>query len=395
MLQWAFGALIFGHFVIFNTWTGSTATSLSSVANASYSCPPYFQSCGRFFFLRALPDGYSQTTFYMVLLGLLVLSVYFIYRRDWPKAHLALMPGFIWHTLGTLVITDGLAGNYDYYLLVFSIILLLLPRKEFFLKVSVPLLYTLSTFVKIYPSWIVGTYFSTLKTGLPLVPDWAIPLFTNLLMGLEMVGAWLLLSSKRLYQRSALTFFTFFHLYSGILVQYKYPSVVLPMLLILFGPMYTQTKIPFDKKSVFGWVLIVVLICIQCSSFLIPGDTKLTLEGNKFGLYMFEANHQCHSAVTIIDTGGQVRTADTQSISAHNRCDPYRTWFALNVICERTHPEAIRWTFDHSINGGPFYRIVDVQDACALHYNPFGHNDWIQSEDTARAVAMPVENIYD
>jgi hypothetical protein len=395
MLQWAFGALIFAHYVILNSWTAAKATSLSSVATGTYACPPYFQSCGDYFFLQALPDGYSQTSFYMLLLGLLVLSVYFIYRKDWVRAHMALIPAFIWHTLGTFIVTGGLAGNYDYYLFVFSVILLLFPRKEFFLKVSVPLLYTLSTFVKIYPSWIVGTYFSTLKTGLPLFPDWSIPIFTNLLMGLEMIGAWFLLSEKRLYQRASVTFFTFFHLYSGILVQYKYPSVVLPMLLILFGPMYKKTKIPFDRASIFGWVFIALLICIQCSSFLIPGDAKLTLEGDKFGLYMFEANHQCQSLATVVYADGKTQTLTAQSISAHNRCDPYRVWFTLHVYCERNHPLSVRWTFDHSINGGPFLRIVDVPDACALQYNPFGHNEWIQTETQVRPIAQPVQNIYE
>jgi hypothetical protein len=30
------------------------------------------------------------------------------------------------------------------------------------------------------------------------------------------------------------------------------------------------------------------------------------------------------------------------------------------------------------MNGGPFYRIVAVRDACELHYSWYEHNPWIK-----------------
>src|SRR6185295_19464735 len=97
--------------------------------------------------------------------------------------------------------------------------------------------------------WVLGTYFSTLRTGLPLVPPLLVPFATNLVIFCEVIGCWFLLSRNLILQRGAVVFFTFFHLYSIILIYYMFPAVMLPALLILFGPLYSHTKMPFDRYS--------------------------------------------------------------------------------------------------------------------------------------------------
>lgn len=397
ILQWVLGATVFSYFIAFQSWIYNTATAVDAYIENSFSCWPYFQSCGKLLFLRAQPDGYSQSLLYMALFGSLVLAVYFVFRKDWVTAHVSLMPSFVWHTLGTFVFTYELSGNYEYYLCILSLVLLFFPHKEFFLKLSLVSFYFLSTVAKIHESWIVGTYFSSIKIGLPLFPEWSIPFFTNLVIFMEMAGSWLLLSSRPPMQRTALTFFTAFHLYSGLLVGYRYPATVLPTLLILFGPMYRHTIPPWDKKSIAGWAMIGLLFAGQMLPIVIPGDEKLTLEGNKYGLYMFEANHQCIVRVEIYYRDGRVVPYERSSISARQRCDPYRIWFSLKEMCRRESTiTRIAFTHDHSINGGPFLRIVDEHDACTLTYKPFTHNAWIKTHrDNPEIVGYPVENVYD
>ena len=397
ILQWILGATIFSYFVTFSDWFYSSELTVDAFHRGSHSCWPYFQQCGEYLFLRALPDGYSQSFLYMVLFGLLVGAVYSAYKKEWVFAHLALIPAFLWHILGTFVLSMSLSGNYDYYLATFAIVVLFLPHKEFFLKCSLVLFYFLSTVAKIHPAWIQGAYFSALKTGLPIFPFWSIPLFTNLVIFMEMVAVWFLFSRNTLLQRGVLSFFILFHLYSGILVGYHYPAVVLPTLVILFGPLYRHTRIPFDARSIAGWVFIVALFCVQFVPRFIPGDEKLTMEGNRLGLYMFEANHQCISTARILKEGSRIEWRRTESYSARARCDPYKQWFKHKILCERDHSIlSIAWTFDHSINGGPFLRIVDVPDACELAYKPFVHNEWIKTEvDSPTVIGYPVQNLYD
>ena len=82
--------------------------------------------------------------------------------------------------------------------------------------------------------------------------------------------------------------------------------------------------------------------------------------------------------------------------NARHRCEPYTWWFALNELCRRDEAiESIALTFDHSINGGLFYRIVDEPDICSVGYEAFGHNDWIRTPETgAVPVGRAVKNVY-
>jgi hypothetical protein len=274
--------------------------------------------------------------------------------------------------------------------------LLAFPHKIFFLKFSLVWFYFLSVAAKIHPAWTLGTYFSTLKTGLPILPDALMPVWTNLVIFMEMVAAWFLLGPKKLWQKLAFVFFVIFHLYSGVLVSYRYPATVLPMLFILFGPWYEQTKIPTGFKTFPGWVLMGLLALGQSISHLIPGDEKSTMEGNFYGLYMFEANHQCVEEATIYRNGEAPQTLSKESFQARNRCDAYRVWFKYQQQCQKDATiEQVAVKFDHSINGQPFYRTIDVPDICAVEYKPFSRNSWIKTDkDGAELIGYPMRNYY-
>src|SRR6185437_8868018 len=93
---------------------------------------------------------------------------------------------------------------------------------------------------------------------------------------------------------------------------------------------------------------------------------------------------------------GTEKPGSVSSDRAQDRCDPYTYWYTLNQMCQRDPSiESVRWTFDHSVNGGPFYRIVDVPNACALTYKPFGHNAWIITPaQGAKVVGYPGKNLF-
>ncbi len=397
ILQWVFGALLFTFFVTFNGWIRRPGITIQSYLDNTYSCWPYFQGCGESYFLEALPHGYSQTILYVGLLALMVLVVYFMWKKDWVLAHMGLLVLWLWKFLVIFYFSHSFGGNYDYYDIILSFVLLFLPHKVFFLKLSFVLFYFLASTIKIHEGWILGTYFTSLKTGLPIFSDAIAPVVTNLLIFMQIIGAWFLFSKNKLLQRGTVCFFLLFHLYSGILVEYRYLTSTIPPLLILFGPMYRATAIPLDKKAIAGWSMVVMLFVFQFIPIIIKGDQKMTLEGNFYGLYMFEANHQCASSITRYNKDGTVTNKETQSISARNRCDPYKVWFNIKEACKREGGaiERVEWTQDHSINGGPFYRIVDEKNACALVYHPFQHNSWIKlPEDNPKIIGYPVKNIY-
>lgn len=395
-LKWVFGAAVLSYYTAFSSWIHSSAMTVNGFAQGMATCWPYFQSCSDYYFLYSLPYGYSQTTFYMVLLGVLILIVFLMHKRAWVFAHMLLVIPYVWHVLGNLVLTHQNAGNFDYYLIAFTTILLFAHHKEYFIKVSLVSFYFLSTATKIHDAWILGTYFSALHTGLPFFPDWSLPLWTNQLIFMEMVGAWFLLSKRPVVQKVVTAYFIFFHLYSGILVEYRYPSTVLPTLIILFAVFYRYQDPPFDRKAIAGWVFIGLCFFAQTVPFMIQGDQKYTQEANKIGMYMFESNHQCVSKVTFyLENGAPVSVLRTND-SSRNRCNPFDYLQRIQHRCKYGVPRVVRaeWTFDHSINGRAFYRQVDEQDACSLVYKPWSHNTWIRLQDEAVIVGYPLENWF-
>jgi hypothetical protein len=428
LLKWFFGAMLLFFFMTFDRWINSHLTTVQTADLGRAVCWPYFQSCYKLYFLDLLPHAYSQTTFYMCLYGIMLLIVYLMWRGKWGGAHALTLLLFLWKTFVIFGLTYLLAGPYDYYHLMLVAILLFIPLKEYFLKLTFAFLYFMSVTVKFDPTWILGTYFTSLKLGLPVFPQALTIVLTNLVIFMQVAGCWFLLSKRRVLQRLALTYFTIFHLYSGTLVHYLYPTISLPPLLILFGPMYRHQRPPVSKKSIAGWIVIALIAAFQVLGFVIPTERRLTLEGNRYGMFMFEANHQCVATVTryiegtegtagtftpngngscqgfycltrseVTHKNGQTIIQDRyESPYAWNRCDPYEWWSRLHLQCS-LYPsvKSVAFTFDHSINGGPFFRIVNVDNICNVSYSPFGHNDWILTSSQAPIVGYPVQNVYD
>lgn len=395
VLHWVFGAILLGFYVTFFRWNDSSMFTVEAVKKGTYICWPFFQNCGNWYFLSNLPYGYSQTTLYMFFFVAMVLIILAMWQKEWVAAHILMMILFIWE-VSAMLLTMAFSANYWYFHLIYTFVLLFLSSKLFFLRFFFVLFYFLAGSVKIHEGWILGTYFTSLETGLPIIPNILAPLITNAVLFMEIVGSWFLLSNRAALQRVSLGYFLVFHLYSGILVNYTYPTIALPLLLILFGPLNSVFP-PFDKKAILGWTLALALIIIQLLPRLILGDAKMTLEGNKFGLYMFEANHQCISTTKIYLKNGTIEESRNESASARARCDPYRYWFPLKQTCKRkaADVERMSWQFDHSINGGPFYRIVDAGNVCVLEYQPFRHNQWILlPENDAPIIGYPVKNFY-
>ena len=424
-LQWLFGAVLLYFFLTFSQWVHSTMVAVERTREAV--CWPYFQNCTDLFFLSNLPHGYSQTTFYMALFAIMLTIVYLMWKKQWVAAHALLLLLFIWKCFVGYVLSYDIMGMYDEYHLVITAALLFTAHKEYFAKLAFVLMYFLSATVKFHPGWILGTYFTSLELGVPLLPSVLTALITNSVILMQVVGCWFLLSRHKMLQRGALLYFVIFHLYSGVLVLYNYPTATLPVILILFGPLYTFQRPPISWKALAGWVLVGLLFLSQVPSWINDVDTsKITIANNRFGMWMFDSNHQCVTELsyyykkgvrleksssevaagsscgafecvtktaTYLEDGAWVRDVRRESPVSWRRCDPHERWRTQKNLCGG-NIERIAMTLDHSINGSPFYRIIDEQNICTLEYELFGPNPWIKSPPEARAVGIPVKNVY-
>jgi hypothetical protein len=236
-----------------------------------------------------------------------------------------------------------------------------------------------------------------LKSGLYFVPHALVPVATNAVIFMELVLVWFLFYPERRVRLFVLGCLALFHVYSALYVGLVYPTIVLPMMLALFlsGERHALVR---HWRVLWAGALILVLVCAaDAVPYAIAGPSRVTGEGHKLGVYMFEANYQCAAAATIHYQDGHTEVATSSSTYAIERCDPYSDWFYFNQQCA-LHPDiaSIAVTYDTSEDGSPFYRIVDVPDICAMTYKPFSHNAWIHipGVDPAPIVGYPKPNEY-
>jgi len=389
-LQHTFFALIFYFYVAFFNWLEKDIISISSLKLGSYTCPPYFLDCGNYYFLQALPYGYSQGFFYMCLFAVLGLGIYFALKKEWLFAQLTLFTCLAWMMLVSFVLTYGISGNFNYYAMVLAFVFIFLPKKKYFLKLSFVFLYFLASTIKLDEGWIFGNYLRNLISGAPFFSNTVLPLATNLVILMQILGTWFLLSNNKYLQKIAFIYFLIFHFYSGIIVNYTYVSISIPILLILFSKYEEFRILKINRTTLYGYLFLFFLLASQLIGIVIPGDQKITMEGNFYGLYMFEANHQCIANVRYFLTDGKILESKKENHIANNRCDVYRYFFNLKNKCKKQNVDKISWQFDHSINGNPYERIVDTENVCELDYKVFSHNDWIKIENESTRLDLPV-----
>jgi hypothetical protein len=294
----------------------------------------------------------------------------------------------VWKLFYGFVLTYGVFGNFDYYDCAIGILIVFAKNKEYFIKLLLVLFYFLASSIKIHEGWILGNYFNSFLIGAPLIPQNLLPFFTNIVIFMQLVGCWFLLSNNKKIYYTTLSFFVFFQTYSGIIVNYRYITLSIPILFIIYFEHKKFILKSINKETIFGYAFLLVLILGQLIGILIPGDQKKTLEGNYYGLYMFEANHQCKSKYKISYLNGTEKTKEESYNTSNFRCDPYIFYRKIKNQCN-DNISSIEWVFLHSINGHAYEKSVDEKNVCNLSYNAFSHNEWIKV-DAEKISDIPV-----
>ena len=147
ILQWMFGASLFYFFVSFGRWIADSSITVEAAERGNAVCWPFFQNCTDFYFLHLVPFGYSQSTLYMIFYGMMVLMVYLMWKKDWVQAHALMLALFLWK-LFVISMSFTISGPYDNYHIILTSMLLFVPHKEYFLKLSFVIMYFVSATIK-------------------------------------------------------------------------------------------------------------------------------------------------------------------------------------------------------------------------------------------------------
>jgi hypothetical protein len=397
LLQSVYWLLLTGFFLSFAQWINHDTITLRSAEMGEHICLPYFQTCSSLFFFDTTPHSYGQNIWYALLATTLTASAIFAARSRWDLAHLFLFPATIWKVLYVSVLTYNAQVDFEYFHIPLLGVFLLTSHRIYYLRRTWVAVYLLAATMKFTESWIVGNYFTSLKLGMPLFSDAFVPWITNGVALFEIISPWLLLSRKSRIRWGSLILWVIFHLYSIILVDFRYPLHCLPMLLLLFmpDPKDEECTVHLNRRSWPGLAFLIALMTIGLVTKLVVGDPLYTLQNMKFGVGMFDANHQCQSRERLIDHQGKQHENTWSSAGGMKRCGPYPTYFKLKQKCLKADTATIQWTFLSSVNGGPFYKIVDVPNICDLEYSTLGENNWLQDPKRgAEMVGFPKKNSH-
>lgn len=396
VLQALHFVLLVGFFISFAAWLPANVATVNAVNNAKHTCLPFFQNCESLYIWNALPWSYDQSIWYAFLSSLLCLSGIFAFKKKWAWAHSFLILPFFWKLFYITVLTHSASVDFEYFHLPYVFIYLFVHRKLYFLRRVLSVLYLMAATMKFNESWVVGSYFSSLKLGMPLFADALIPYISNGIALFEIVTPWLLLSTRKSIRYPIISLWVVFHLYSIILVKFSYPAYCLPVLVVLFLSDFSEKdqQPSFTRKSWMGWAFLGLILALSSVPHFMTGNRLYTLQAIKFGVGMFDANHQCVSDSTSFYKDGTSTHDIYQSQAAMKRCTPYEQFFQIKQWCKNEDITSVTWKFASSVNGGAFYQIVDVANACKLEYLPFSQNKWIQlPEDGAPIVGYPDKNI--
>jgi hypothetical protein len=375
-LQIVYYTVIAGFCLAFNASFIEPIGLVKQKVNGTFVCPEYFRGCEIFYIFSTEPDGYSYPILFAGLFLLLVVSVVAAVAGRWRIALAALVPLFAVKVFSAFFMTAYASVPFEMFHLVPCFVLLFMRDKLRSLQILMVVLYVLSGVVKFHDSWISGSYFSTLALGLPLIPRDLIPLATNLLIAMELAGAWWLLTGG--WARTAvLAFFLVFHIYSVTLIGFRYPIHCVPLLFALFAGGAPVVNTGLRPACILAAA---VLAAFNLFPFAIPGDQKFTYEGTPLSLSMAEANRQ-----TLVYISGQGPDgkpySETLAGSAYDRISPYHIWFKMKYRCRELGHSQIAVKMLMAVNDHPFKTVVDESDICALEYNSLAHNSWIRLDE--------------
>lgn len=353
---------IFNFYLIF--WT-------DPLDESNYVCSRFFQSCGDFISFKGHPHSWDTSLFYQTVYFALVASVYFFLKgKDCLARGFLIYPLVVEALLGFIIYENSVTPPI-YYQFFPCLVFLFSKDYKSDLKWLVPMLYFFASLVKLDTGWFLGEEINP-AIGLPLIPGILLLPFLWFFFFMEFT-AFALLSKSRKIQNFYLYFFYSAHLYAFAATGYHFQLLALPLIYFVF-----QDKGPLKRPSPLLIACAVYLTAVNLLPHITDSDYKKTGQGDSLAFDMVDADRKTISRTTTFFKDGTSKT-EKNFKSGFMKENPYKFWFQLKKKCT-PDVERISWQFELSFNYGPYKKIVDVDDLCALKFDPFFKNSWIKAE---------------
>jgi hypothetical protein len=189
--------------------------------------------------------------------------------------------------------------NFDHVFFLVLFVFIFFQSRVTSILFVICLMYWCSCIVKISPSWLNGSVFTSVPGGeLPLSfgkPPLIKVMCWSLIL-IELLFPFLFFSRRIGLRRLAWWTFLGFHIYSFFIIGYRFPLLMLGLLVPLY-PLKSEKPLVVGKMSAGIIAFGVCVLLISQYHFLIPGPRIVTQEGRLLGLFLYDANVSCRIKV--------------------------------------------------------------------------------------------------
>lgn len=303
-------------------------------------------------------------------------------------------------------------------------ILLALGASRFWLQLAMAQIYFFSGLGKLNESWLHGEYFQSVPDGLPLLGSspGVLLVASCWVVVLEFLGPVCWFAPWKGVRRFSVLAFFAFHFYSGFIVGFRYPLLMLPLCYLVLWPLDRPVQANFQRRrrDIPGAFLLGFTFLIGWTPYLVSGDERLTAEGRYFSIgNMFDANrevrfraefwkdgvpyllevhrsyprHGFYDATTevLLSRNGKprehllepasiggVRVSPAYFTEAHLRTigDPY----LYSYFLRRLQPDQLKAEMKSALNRGQEMDVFVLEGSEVPAFNPWGGNRWVLHE---------------
>ncbi len=368
-----------------------TTLFLQSVDSPFSLCWPHFSQCQVSISAETLT--LLSKLILPTVIGLVIVGFYFLLVSQYKKLFVLLTGLLVLRIYAVFFSSYLISTPFGWFHLSILLVVLFSPSKLTSMRWVLAFLYLFSGLHKLYPGWINGSIFSSTQTGLPLVPEHLTPLFSQMVLLLEILTPALLVSPLKKLRIVAGLLLLSFHGYSITIVGLVFSYYTVPFLFILLAE---DIKYKVNLKTKTSWSTSFVLGIITALNFgfaAAPGEPIFIQNGFRYVMGMMDGNHQCRSETKIMHPNQTPSASVRNWNSGSFHCDIYSVMNYEKALCKKNTNTQVYWNFDHSVNGSPFYRIISDKNICELEYSLWS-NAWVNTQlDNTHIAGFPRKNV--
>ena len=385
-LYGAFLSLI--HIVTFFFWHNNSVIFQYLPKTANSLCWPQIPFCDS---LKLFSPLGVQILLYIYLVMTLLTICLFLNRKTIGYAYwLFLIINLL--KLYLFLMDYHLASNAHYLPFFISFAYLFIPQKLLFIPILISCFYFFTGLLQINnPNWLMYLVFSK-NIWFPSFVHEDIRLFICFyVLCLEMIGA-LFLPLKNKWKAFIWTQFILFYFASYFAIGYFLPTIFLSIFsLFVFQAFFNEKYNIIDFRTIVpGTVFTSMVLLGSLLTFLMPGNTNLTKEGQLYALNTSAPQIYCDSHIILHFKNKtlQEHFPRYREYSLSLRCNPYMEWYKIKKICSIYKKSAnfidLDWFFDSTLRyRWEYKRLIEEKSVCSknLRYSSWKKNNWIKKVD--------------